>query len=98
MNVNALLELQKHNQSIWLDYIRRDLIVGGGLKQLVTQDGLSGVTSNATIFEHAIDSGGQYDEALRELFARRPDAEPGQIYDELEVEDVRNAADVLRPV
>ena len=96
--MNALLELQKHNQSIWLDYVRRDLIVGGGLKQLVTQDGLSGVTSNPTIFEHAIDSGGQYDEALRELFARRPDAEPGQIYDELVVEDVRNAADVLRPV
>ena len=51
--MNALLELQKHNQSIWLDYIRRDLIVGGGLKQLVTQDNLSGVTSNPTIFEHA---------------------------------------------
>jgi len=51
-----------------------------------------------TIFEKAIDSGGQYDEALGQLFARRPSAELREIYDELVIEDVRNAADLLRPV
>ena len=96
--MNALLELRKHNQSVWLDYIRRDLVLGGELKRLVEQDGLGGVTSNPTIFEKAIDGGGQYDEALRESFARSTSAEPRVIYDEIAIEDVRNAADVLRHV
>src|SRR5258708_30947083 len=96
--MNALLELRKHSQSVWLDYIRRDLIMNGELKQLVDRDGVSGVTSNPTIFEKAIDGGGQYDEALRESFGRNSSAEPRAIYDEIAIEDVRNAADVLRPV
>ena len=96
--MNPLLELRKHSQSVWLDYIRRDLVVDGGLKRLVQQDGLGGVTSNPTIFQEAIDAGGQYDEALRESFPRSPSAEPREIYDEIAIEDVRNAADVLRPV
>ena len=56
--MNALLELRRHNQSAWLDYIWRDLVLGGELKRLVEQDGLGGVTSNPTIFERAIDGGG----------------------------------------
>jgi transaldolase len=96
--MNALLELRNHSQSVWLDYIRRDLVLGGGLKRLVEQDGLSGVTSNPAIFEKAIDGGDQYDEALRECFARSWSAESRAIYDEIAIEDVRNAADVLRPV
>jgi len=96
--MNALLELRKHNQSVWLDYIRRDLVLGGELRRLVEQDGLGGVTSNPTIFEKAIDGGAQYDEALRQFVARNPSAEPGAIYDQIAIEDVRNAADVLRPV
>jgi transaldolase len=95
--MNALLELRKHKQSVWLDYIRRDLVRGGELKRLVEQDGLGGVTSNPTIFEKAIGEGGQYDEPLRGLFARGA-TEPGTIYDEIAIEDVRGAADVLRPV
>ena len=92
--MNALLELRKHNQSAWLDYIRRDIVLGGELKRLVEQDGLGGVTSNPTIFEKAIDGGGQYDEAM----LARGTPEPRTIYDEIAIEDVRNAADVLRPV
>jgi transaldolase len=57
--MNALLELRNHDQSVWLDYIRRDLVLGGTLKRLVEQDGLSGVTSNPAIFEKAIDRGDQ---------------------------------------
>src|SRR5258708_22097433 len=96
--MNALLELRKHSQSVWLDYIRRDHILNGELKQLVDRDGVSGVTSNPTIFEKAIDGGGQYDKALRESFARNSSPEPRAIYDEIAIEAVRNAADVLLPV
>jgi transaldolase len=96
--MNTLLELRKHDQSVWLDYIRRDLVLDGELKRLVEQDGLGGVTSNPTIFEKAIDSGGQYDDVLRQSFERSPSIEPRLIYDQIAIEDVRNAADVLRPV
>jgi transaldolase len=95
--MNPLLELRTHGQSIWLDYIRRDLILDGELKQLVEKDSLRGVTSNPAIFEKAIDGGTQYDEALQELFARNPSIDTRTIYDELSIEDIRNAADVLRP-
>jgi transaldolase len=95
--MNPLLELRRQGQSIWLDYIRRDLIRNGELKQLIENDGLRGVTSNFSIFEKAIDGGTQYDEALQALFARNPSIEPRDIYDELSIEDVRGAADALRP-
>ena len=96
--MNALSELRKHGQSVWLDYIRRDLLLDGQLKRLIEQDGLSGVTSNPAIFEKAIDGGGQYDEVLREAFARSRTAEPSAIYDGIAIDDVRSAADVLLPV
>jgi transaldolase len=96
--MNRLLALRRQGQSIWLDYIRRDLIQSGELKQLVENDGLRGVTSNPSIFERAIDDSTQYDEALRELFARNPAIEARAVYDALSIEDVRNAADILGPV
>lgn len=96
--MNPLLALGKQGQSIWLDYIRRDLIENGGLKQLVDGDGLSGVTSNPSIFEKAIDDSSQYDAALQAISTRNPGITPREIYDELATEDVRAAADVLRPV
>ena len=95
--MNPLLELRKQGQSIWLDYIRRDLLRNGELKDLIANDGLRGVTSNPSIFEKAIDGSSQYDEALRALFARDPGIEAREIYDELAIEDVRNAADLLQP-
>lgn len=96
--MNPLRQLRKHQQSIWLDYIRRDLIRDGELKRLVEQDGLSGVTSNPTIFEKAIDGGNQYDQALRESFTQNASMDPRAMYDRIVIEDVRTAADVLRPV
>jgi transaldolase len=95
--MNPLLQLRKQGQSIWLDYIRRDLIRGGQLKRLIEEDGLRGVTSNPSIFEKAIDDSTQYDEALRALFTRKPRTEARDIYDELVIEDVREAADTLLP-
>jgi transaldolase len=95
--MNPLLELQNHKQAVWLDYIRRDLIVGGGLRTLIERDGLRGVTSNPTIFEKAIEADRDYDEEISELLAREPDAPAHEIYDALAIEDVRHAADILRP-
>lgn len=95
--MNPLLDLRARGQSIWLDYIRRDLIQGGELKRLIDNDGLRGVTSNPTIFEKAIDDGTQYDGALRELFAQNPGIAARAVYDALSIEDVRSAAEVLLP-
>ena len=60
---NPLKDLLKFGQSVWLDYIRRDLLTSGELKRLIEEDGLRGMTSNPTIFEKAIDGGTHYDEA-----------------------------------
>lgn len=95
--MNPLLNLRAQGQSIWLDYIRRDLIQGGELKRLIDNDGLRGVTSNPAIFEKAIDGGTQYDEALRELFTRNSAIDGRAVYDALSIEDVRSAAEVLLP-
>src|SRR6185312_14947220 len=95
--MNALLELRSHGQSVWLDYIRRDLITGGGLRELMDRDGLRGVTSNPTIFEKAIDGGADYDEGIAEALKRNPSATATDLYDALVIEDVRHAADILRP-
>src|ERR671923_2206526 len=96
--MNPLRELQKQGQSIWLDYISRELIRSGELKRLVEEDGLSGVTSNPTIFEKAIGGSADYDDTLRDALARDPHANAGQLYERLAIEDIRGAADVLRPV
>ena len=95
--MNPLLELRNHKQSVWLDYIRRDLIVGGGLRTLIEQDCVRGVTSNPTIFEKAIEGDTDYDQGISDLLARNPNAPASQLYDALAIEDVRQAADILRP-
>ena len=61
---NPLLELKKLGQSVWLDFIRRDLISGGELQRLIDQDGLAGVTANPAIFEKAISHGSEYTVSL----------------------------------
>ena len=93
--MNPLLQLRDHKQSVWLDYIRRDLLVDGGLRALVEDDGLCGVTSNPTIFEKAIDGGSDYDSGICDLLVRNPNASAKELYDTLAIEDVRNATDIL---
>ena len=93
-----LADLRRQGQSIWLDYIRRSLITGGGLKRLIAEDGLTGVTSNPTIFEKAIDGSPDYDEGLRQVLESHSDVEPHAVYDTLAIEDVRAAANLLRPI
>ena len=94
---NVLEELQKAGQSIWLDYIRRNLITCGELKRLVDA-GLRGVTSNPTIFEKAIAGSTDYDEALRRTLNSNPNLDTAALYESLTIEDIQMAADVLRPV
>jgi transaldolase len=90
--MRALLHL---GQSVWLDYLRRGLTRSGELAALVA-DGLRGMTSNPTIFEHAIAGSTDYDEALAEL-AGSP-ATDREVYEALAIQDVQDAADVLLPV
>src|SRR5216683_2919080 len=88
-------ELKNLGQSLWLDNIRRQLITSGELARL-RDEGLTGVTSNPTIFEKAVSGSTDYDEALVRLV--RAKHTPDQILWELMVEDIQAAADVFRPV
>ena len=90
--MQALLEL---GQSVWLDYLRRGMLRSGELQSLI-DDGLRGMTSNPTIFEHAIGGSSDYDATLRAL-ATSPKSDL-EIFEQLAVEDVRQAADLFRPV
>jgi len=96
MTANALKKLAELGQSVWYDYIRRDLYQGGELERLIREDGLSGMTSNPTIFQKAIAETSLYDDAIRRLSG--PGLAAGALFEALEVEDVRAAADVFRPV
>jgi transaldolase/glucose-6-phosphate isomerase len=95
--MNPLKALQEFGQSVWLDYIRRDLLTGGGLKRLIAEDGLRGMTSNPSIFEKAIGESTLYDGALRD-FEGQQDSDPLSIFEHLAIADIRQAADILRPV
>lgn len=83
-------------QSLWLDYIHRDLLDSGELRRLIEQDGIRGVTSNPTIFEQAITKSATYDASIAALARQGKDA--AAIFDALAVEDVTRACDVFRPI
>jgi transaldolase len=93
---NPLRQLNACGQSVWNDFIRRTFITNGDLQRLVSEDGISGVTSNPTIFEKAIDESSDYDHDLRRLIEEGKNAE--QTFQHLASTDVRMAADVLRPI
>jgi transaldolase/glucose-6-phosphate isomerase len=95
--VNPLKQLQTLGQSIWLDYIRRDLLKGGDLQRLIEGDGLRGMTSNPAIFEKAIAGSAQYQDFLDSL-ASRSDLDAKGRYELLAIRDIQDAADLLRPV
>jgi transaldolase / glucose-6-phosphate isomerase len=94
---NPLVQLQNFGQSIWLDYIRRDLLKDGELQRLITQDGLRGMTSNPAIFEKAIADSNEYQDFLDSL-APRKDLDAKGRYELLAIRDIQDAADLLRPV
>jgi transaldolase len=96
MNNNPLLKLEAFGQSIWIDFIRRGTILSGELKKLIDDDGVTGVTSNPSIFEKSIGGSNDYDEAIQALAGNGRSME--QIYESLAVEDILHAADLFRPV
>src|SRR5438876_5925823 len=93
---NPLKTLLKFGQSVWLDYIRRNLITSGELKRMIEEDGLRGMTSNPTIFEKAISSGHDYDDQIQQLIHEGKDA--ASIFEALAVKDIQDACDVFRPL
>jgi len=96
MKDNPLRELGTLGQSIWLDYIRRDLIVGGELRRLIEEDGLRGMTSNPSIFEKAIAGSHDYDADIRVMALEGKGVKA--IYEALSQRDVQSAADEFRPL
>ena len=107
MNPTGILETSKaatplqsllgYGQSMWLDYIRRDLITSGKLKTMIEQDGLRGMTSNPSIFEKAIGDSSLYDDILKWL-ASQPNLDATARYEKIAIRDIQDAADVLKPV
>jgi transaldolase/glucose-6-phosphate isomerase len=96
MKDNPLRKAAEFGQSIWLDFLRRHLIESGELQQLIDEDGLRGLTSNPKIFQKAIGGSDDYDERIRALAHEGKSVD--EIYQTLTVDDVRDAADRLRPL
>ena len=92
---NPLNRLHELGQSIWLDYLRRDMLQDGAQARMIREDDLSGQTSNPTIFQKAIAESDLYDEDIR---AAGVDADPNSVLDSIMIEDIRLAADLFRPV
>ncbi len=94
--MNPLLEIHKAGQSIWLDFITRQFIADGKLAKLIAEDGVSGVTSNPTIFQKAITGGKEYDETISTLV--RAGKNSDEIFDALAIEDIQKACDAFKGV
>jgi transaldolase/glucose-6-phosphate isomerase len=90
---NPLLELEKFGQSIWLDFISRDWLNNKKLAQLISHDGLRGLTSNPIIFERAIAQSTDYDQEISKLVSNAHSAQ--DLYEELAIKDIQEAADLL---
>jgi transaldolase len=91
---SRLHELGQRGQAVWFDTLSRDLVQSGELKRMMDEDAVTGVTSNPTIFQKALSSGDAYDEDLKRLLAETDD--PTEIFFSLALQDIRDAADVLR--
>jgi transaldolase/glucose-6-phosphate isomerase len=95
MSTNPLLALRDRGQSVWLDFLSRDFLRAGGLERLIEQDGLGGVTSNPAIFEKAIAQSDAYDAQIARVVASGWPTVT-EIFEELAIADIRDAADALR--
>jgi transaldolase len=96
MNKNPLLGLETFGQSVWLDYLRRNALDNGEIQGLINDDGVSGLTSNPSIFEKAIAGSHDYDNAIRSMALEGKSIE--EIYEALTIEDIQRAADLFRPI
>ena len=93
---NPLKGLLAYGQSPWMDYIRRDLLTGGGLKKMIAEDGLRGMTSNPAIFEKSITGSSLYNDILDSPDAKSLNAK--QMFEKIAIRDVQDACDIFRPV
>jgi transaldolase/glucose-6-phosphate isomerase len=96
--MSKLNDLAKAGTAPWLDFVDRKFLDQGGLQKLVAEDGLTGVTSNPTIFEKAMTAGDAYDAGFADFDAANPGAEPMARYEAQAVKDIQAACDTLRPV
>ena len=94
---NPLRTLNEFGQSVWLDFVSRELLKTGQLTAADRRDGLRGVTSNPSIFEKAIGHGDDYDELIAAA-QQNGDLDPGALFEELAIRDIQEGADALRPV
>ena len=94
--MNNVKNIHDFGQSIWLDFFDRKIMQNGVLQNLIDEDGLSGITSNPSIFEKAISNSSDYDEDIRKLSGEQKANE--EIFFELAISDIKRAADMLKPV
>ena len=95
--MTTLHELHEAGQSVWLDFIKRDMLENGEMAGLVA-DGIRGLTSNPTIFQKAIGGSDLYDAQILEVTSAQPTASAAAVFEELAIRDIQSAADILRPV
>jgi transaldolase/glucose-6-phosphate isomerase len=95
--MNPVKALENHGQAVWLDFLARGFVAKGDLKQLIDTDGVKGVTSNPAIFEKAIGSSDEYDVPVAKAL-KKGDRSVADLFEAVAIEDIQNAADVLRPV
>jgi transaldolase/glucose-6-phosphate isomerase len=95
--MNPVKALENHGQAVWLDFLARGFVANGDLQKLIDSDGVKGVTSNPSIFEKAIGSSDEYDSAIGKAL-KKADRPVAELFEQLAVEDIQHAADVLRPV
>ena len=93
---NPLKGLLAYGQSPWMDYIRRDLLTGGGLQKMIDNDGLRGMTSNPAIFEKAIASSKDYADIIEAPESKKLDAKA--VFEKIAIRDVQDACDIFLPV
>jgi transaldolase len=96
MENNKVKQIHDYGQSIWLDFIDREIIKSGKLQQLIDEDGVRGVTSNPAIFEKAITGSSDYDEDIQRLSAGEHDLE--LLFYQLAIADIKRAADLFKPL
>jgi transaldolase len=97
MTANPLKALAAAGQAIWLDYLHQDILKDGELKRLIAEDGVTGLTSNPSIFEKAIGDGDSYDARIKTLLAATKDAGSMDLYEQIAIADIQAAADQFRP-
>src|SRR3954454_23208784 len=97
MPESKLHKLSALGQSVWIDYLSRQMLESGKLATLMNEDAVVGVTSNPTIFQKAIAEGDAYDDQLKEILGSGEE-DPKEIFLQLSSHDIADACDLLRPV